>query len=539
MIEDSAAGGVGGDRATGPDAIVPGAAATAGPVRDRLLDLVIETIRRVPSAAALAALEAFLTEPSAGRALALWFGADAAVLRRPRPGRDRAAAKRQLLQAIDRDIARIDAEMTAQVNAILHHRRFQRLEASWRGIAYLVALGDADDRVRLRVLDLDWAELCRDLDRAMEFDQSALFSKIYSEEFGMPGGVPFGVLIGDYEVRHRRGPGHPTDDVAALKSVAQVAAAAFAPFIVGCSPVMFGIDSFAELGVPIDLGGTFRHIDYARWNSFQEAEDSRFVGLALPRILMRRPHADLGPRVVDGFRFQETVEGREPGKYLWGTAVYAFAGVLIRAFSSAGWFAEIRGAPRDRIAGGLVTDLPVPWFATDREGIALRYSTDVSISDRQDTELSSLGFIPLSKCKDTEYSVFYGNQSAQRAKRYDRPSATINAQLSAMLQYILCVSRFSHYVKVIGRDRIGALGTPGEVQDMLQRWLQRYTTANDDASLDEKARFPLRDAAVQVREQPGRPGSYGCTIHLKPHFQLDQVVSSFKLVTELTSPLPP
>ncbi len=510
----------------------PAAAAAAirtpsGPVRDRVFDWASEAGRDHPAAEA-AALDGFLEEPDAGRALIKWFGAGSQWLRRP-------LSRRRLLHALDRDIAALDRALSAQVNAILHEPRFQRLEASWRGLVYLVTESETDERIWLRVLSLGWTELCRDLERAMEFDQSQLFAKVYSEEFGMPGGVPFGVLIGDYEVQHRRTPGHPTDDVAALKALSHVAAAAFAPIMLGCSPIMLGVDNFAGLGVPVDLTGTFRHVDYARWNSFQDSEDARFVGLVLPRVLMREPHRDVSHR-IDRFRFHEEAAARDVDRYLWGTAVYAFAGVLIRAFSQFGWFADIRGAPRDRLAGGMVTNLPVACFATDRIGVVPRYSTDVAVSERQEMELSGLGFVPLSHCHDTPFSAFFANQSAQRAKRYDRPAATINAQLSAMLQYILCVSRFSHYIKVIGRDRVGALGTPGEVQSMLSRWLQRYITANENAPAEEKARYPLSEASVQVREVEGRPGNYHCTIHLKPHFQLDQVVSSFKLVTELASP---
>ena len=460
------------------------------------------------------------------RSLLAWFG-DSLMT-------DPGLRRRRLVERIDRDIAAIDRLMSEQVDAILHHSRFQRLEASWRGVWYLARQVEDPARIKVKLLDASWAEVCRDQDRAIEFDQSQLFDKVYSTEFGMPGGEPYGVLIGDYEVRHRRSSAHPTDDVAALKGIAAVAAAAFAPFIVGAAPSLLGLDSFQDLTLTIDLNTIFKQKDYTAWRSLREIDDARFVGVTAPRILMRLPHEDAPGNRFD-FRYREKVEGPDLEKYLWGPASYAFGSILIRAFADYGWFADIRGAPRDALTGGLVTDLPVHCFGTDADGIAIKYSTDVSISEKQEIELSNLGFIPLSKCKETEYSVFYSNQSIQIPKRYDKKIAVANARLSSMLQYMMCVARFSHYVKVIGRDRVGAFTTPEECQDFLYRWLMRYCTSNDNAPLSQKARFPLREANVQVREQAGRPGDYLATVHLRPHYQLDQVVAGFRLVTEVAS----
>jgi len=343
------------------------------------------------------------------------------------------------------------------------------------------------------------------------------------------------VLVGDYEVQHRITPDHRTDDIAALKAMSGVAAAAFAPFIVGISPAMLGIDSFRDLTLPIDLAGTFRMPDYQRWKTLQEIEDARFIGLVLPRILMRHPYRDDGSR-IDGFRFEEDVDRDDERGHLWGSAAYAFASVIMRAFSRSGWFTDIRGARRDTEGGGLVIDLPVPSFETDRPGIAMKYSTEIAFTERQEKELADLGFIPLSKAKDTPYSVFYSNQSAQVHKRYDTVAATVNARISSMLQYMFCVSRFAHYLKVLARDKVGSFSTPEECEVYLRKWLQGYCNANDRAGPETLARYPLREGAVQVSEPPGRPGIYQCTIHLRPHFQLDQVISEFKLVTELAPP---
>ncbi len=469
-------------------------------------------------------VQAFLRAASPDEALAVWLGG-----RLPQRG---TGSRRRLLAALDRDIAEIDRLLAEQLNAILHHPKFQMLEASWRGLLYLVGVAEAVEGAKVRVLNAGWGEICRDLDRAVEFDQSALFEKIYSEEFGTPGGEPFGLIVADYYMQHARGPGHPTDDVAALRALSQIAAAAFAPVVTGCTPVLFGLDSFRELHVALDLESVFGQPQYARWRSLQESEDARFVGIVLPRILMRRPYAHDGSR-CDGFRFRETAAEVGHDGYLWGNAAYAFASVVVRAFGVSGWFAEIRGAAQDSLSGGLVVDLVVDEFATDSPGIASKFSTEVSISERQEKELADLGFIPLMRSHNTDFSVFYSNQSIQRPRHYDRAAATANARLSAMLQYVLCVSRFAHYVKVIGRDRIGAFATPEECEAYLQRWLLNYCMGNDDASPELRARYPLHEARVQVRELPGRPGAFACTVHLRPHFQLDQVVSTFRLVTEL------
>jgi type VI secretion system protein ImpD len=487
----------------------------------------VEAALAKPGEPARRRLDAFLEAPDPAVALAAWFG-DFRQLGRPLDA-GRVAA------ALDRDIAAIDALMSDQVDAVLHARRFQRLEAIWRGSAYLVRQSAGDEEVKIRLLDLSWAELCRDLERAVEFDQSQLFDKVYNAEFGMPGGEPYGLLIGDYEVRHRRAAGHPTDDIAALKNMSQVAAAAFAPFVVGASPAMLGLDGFGELALPLDLGSLFRQVEYSRWRSLRDSEDARFVGVTLPRVLMRLPYRD-DPGRTDRFRFREDTSAQDLSGYLWATAGFAFAAVAIRAFADFGWFADIRGAPRDHLAGGMVAGLPVPSFATDAEGVAQTYSTDASISERLENELSAFGFIPLSDAKQTEYAVFYGNQSVQQPKRYDRALATANAQLSAMLQYILCVSRFSHYVKVLARDRIGSFESPEDCESFLSNWLMDYVTGDDNAPLAVKAQYPLREASVQVREAAGRPGEFMASINLRPHFQLDQVVSSFKLVTEVAGP---
>ncbi len=479
-------------------------------------------------------LDRFLAATDWAVALANWLGPEAC--------RSLSADRGMLKQRLDRDIAYLDEQLNQQVNAVLHHRQFQALEASWRGLRYLVDSSSrlaAERTVRIRVLDISWRELARDLERAMEFDQSQFFEKVYTREFGSPGGEPFGLLIGDYFVRHRPGLAHADDDVAVLKGISQVSAAAFAPFITGVHPALFGLDSFHELGLPIDLQRVFRQQEYRLWQTLRDFEESRFIGLVLPHILLRLPYEDDGSR-VDGFPFHESVATRDNQCYLWGNAAFAFAAVAIQAFDNNGWLADIRGVRQNEetgrmvAAGGLVSSLPVASFTTDRSGLAPRFSTDVQITQTREKELDELGLISLCHCWDTPWSAFYSNSSVQAPKTYDSAAASVNARLSSMLQYTLCVSRFAHFIKIIGRAKVGTVRTAHELETLLQNWFLRYSTAREDSSLDEKARYPLREARVQVKAAPGKPGSFICTAHLRPHFQLEQLVAAIRLETEIT-----
>ncbi|WP_084437587.1 type VI secretion system contractile sheath large subunit [Niveispirillum irakense] len=436
---------------------------------------------------------------------------------------------------IDQMIAAIDRLLTAQVNAILHHPRFQQLEASWRGLLQLVETAASARAVKIRMLDVAWRELARDLERSIEFDQSQLFAKVYNEEFGTPGGEPFGLLIGDYYVRHNRSADHPTDDVGTLKSIAAVAAAAFCPFVTSCSPALFGLDSFSDMGGTADLSRSFDGPDFIRWRALRDADDARFVGLALPRILMRRPYGH-DPSRVDGFRFAEHAGRPGARDYLWGNAAFAFATVAMRAYHHYGWFADIRGAPEEMDTGGVVMDFPGHAFPSFGHSGPTAAPLEVYLSDTQEKQLSEMGMVPLSRVGYLDACVFYSTQSLHNAKTYDRATATSNARLSAMLQYVLCASRFAHYIKLIGRDKIGSFATASDFEDHLRNWLRSYCLGNDDAATAFKARYPLREAEVQVRDIAGRPGAFGCVIHLKPHFQLDDIQTSFRLVTELVGP---
>lgn len=434
--------------------------------------------------------------------------------------------------AIMRSIAALDDMINEQLNVIIHHEKFQKLEASWRGLWYLAVQADGTRGIKIRMLDMSWAEVVRDISRAIEFDQSQLFQKVYNEEYGSPGGEPYGVLIGDYEISHRPSKRHPHDDLTTLQGLSEVAAASFAPFITSASPELFGMDDYSGFGLPLNLDAIFAQEEYIKWRSFRQRADARFVGLTLPRVLMRLPYRTT-PGSYKGVFFYEKTGAKTSAHYLWGNAAYAFAGILIREFANVGWFGHIRGVPRNQLGGGLVTSLPVDCFHTDAENIAHKPVTDVIITDAIEREISDLGFVPLCQCYDTPFAAFYSNQSTQKPKRMETREASVNAKLSSMLQHMLCGSRIAHYIKVIIRDKVGSLITADECEDYLRNWLFKYTTGREDLDWEEQARYPLREAAVQVREHPGKPGQFVCVMHLRPHYQLDNMVSELELVTEL------
>ncbi|MBP2293216.1 type VI secretion system contractile sheath large subunit [Azospirillum rugosum] len=445
------------------------------------------------------------------------------------------AGDRDRLRAeVDRLIAAIDQALTEQVNAILHHPRFQRMEAGWRSLHRLVQAAAEVEAAKIRVLPVSWTEVCRDLERAADFDQSVLFARIYSDEFGTPGGEPYGLLIADYEVQHRLGPGHASDDVAALGGLAAIAAAAFAPMVLGCAPAMLGVERFSDLTPTTDLSFVFQGAEHTRFARLQAQEDARFLGLALPRVLVRAPYADDGTR-CDGFRFREHTEAPAGRELLWGNAAFAFGAVVLRAFANHGWLADIRGARLDELAGGLVTHLPRADFATDRWGVAVRAPLEIGLTERQERALSEQGLLPLVRARETPYCVFNSCQSVQQPAAHTTDAAGANARLSALLSAMLCVSRFAHYIKVLARDRVGSVSTPEQCQAWIEDWLRTYIMGNDDASVEMKARYPLRDGRVQVVEPPGRPGHFECIIHLQPHFQFEQAVASFRLTTRVAA----
>lgn len=441
--------------------------------------------------------------------------------------------KTEVASALTHLVAELDELISEQVNEVLHHRRFQRLEAAWRGLrlvldAVVEERGRGASNIIVRVLSVTWREIHRDFERAVEFDSSHLFKKIYEEEFGTAGGLPFGVMIGDYEVQPRPTGEHPFDDMAILENMAGVAAAAFCPFVCSASPAMFGVDSFAELEHTKDLRRGFQLAEFVKWRSLRRLEDARFIGLAIPRIVLRSPYA-IGDS--EGFCFVENSAGKQPDCFLWGSAAFAWATVLVRAFSESGWLADIRGSERNRDGGGLVTRLPLVPFDSCRPEVSRRSCVDLIVTDLQEAELSRLGFLSLCQCFDSPYCAFYSSQAIQEPMTYDDPLATNNAKLSGMLQYILCVSRFSHYLKVLARDAIGSVNEPEELERILDRWVKQYVTPDEDARPESKAKRPLRSAEIEVTRHPERPGTYQLIFRLLPHYQLDDLSVSIRLQT--------
>jgi len=424
--------------------------------------------------------------------------------------------------SIQARIAQIDRLISLQLNEVLHYPAFQKLEGTWRGIKYLIDQSETNDMLKIKVLNASKRELLKDLQRAPEFDQSALFKKVYEEEFGVFGGAPFAALLGDYEFG--RGP----EDIELLERISNVASAAHAPFMSAASSDLLNLTSYTQLGAPRDIGKIFDSTEYAKWKSFRQSEDSRYVALTLPHILMRLPYGK-DTKQVDAFDYEEAVDGSDHSKYLWGNAAYGLAARLTNSFARYGWCASIRGVE----GGGLVEGLPAQTFRTDEGDVALKCPTEVAITDRRENELADQGLVPLVHCKGTDYAAFFSVQTANKPKLYDKDAANANARLSAQLPYILAMSRFAHYLKAMMRDKIGSFMTRQDCEKFLNQWISNYVCADDNATQAAKAKLPLREAAIQVSEIPGKPGAYRAVAFLKPHFQLDELSVSLRLVADL------
>ena len=419
----------------------------------------------------------------------------------------------------------IDDKLSGQMDQILHHPDFQALEGSWLGLNYLVTNTDSGATLKLRLLNLSKEELLKDLEKAVEFDQSQLFKKVYEEEYGTFGGHPYSCLIGDYAF------GRNPQDISLLEKIAGVAAAAHAPFITAANSHMFDMDNFTQLNVPRDLAKLFESTELAKWRGFRESEDSRYVTLTMPHVLMRLPYGpDTCP--VEGLAYSEAVDGKDNSKFCWGNPAYALGLRITSAFSQYGWTAAIRGVE----GGGMVEDLPTYTFKTDDGDIALKCPTEVAIPDRREKELSDMGFVSLCHCKGTDYAAFFGGQTTQRALVYNTDDANANSTISARLPYVMAASRFAHYIKAMMRDKVGSFMTKGEVAKYLNTWIANYVLLNDDAPQAMKAKYPLREARVDVFDVPGKPGSYKAIVYLRPHFQLEELTASIRLVATLPAP---
>ncbi len=421
-----------------------------------------------------------------------------------------------------RRIVEIDKKLEAQINEILHNAEFQKLEGSWRGFQYLVMNTETGIRLKIKLLNATLDELRTDLTKAIEFDQSSLFKKIYEEEYGTFGGTPYSCLLGDFYFSSN------PQDISFLELMSGLAAAAHTPFITSVSPLFFNLDKFEDLPYPRDLTKLFESPDYVKWNAFRESEDSRYVSLVLPRILMRLPYGDNTCPVV-GFDFQEEVGVGETSKFCWGNAVYAVGQRITNAFALYSWTAAIRGVEN----GGVLEGLPAYVFTTTEGNKEIKCPTEVAITDRREKELSDLGFLCICYCKGSDYAVLFSSQTTQKTKMYNTDEANANAALSARLTYLLAASRFAHYIKIIMREKIGSFLTKENVETYLNNWLSGYILLNDDASATVKAQYPLREGRIDIYDVPGSPGKYKSVIYLRPHFQMEELTASIRLVATL------
>jgi type VI secretion system protein ImpC len=432
-----------------------------------------------------------------------------------------------VVKSIEAMIAQLDKKLTEQINLILHHQDFQKLEGAWRGLSYLVNNTETDEMLKIRFMNISKADLGKTLKRykGTAWDQSPLFKKIYEAEYGQFGGEPFGCLVGDYHFDQT------PPDVELLGEMSKVAAAAHTPFIAGASPTVMQMDSWQELANPRDLTKIFTTPEYAGWRSLRESEDSRYLGLAMPRFLSRLPYgAKTSP--VDEFDFEEDTGAADHSRYTWANAAYAMAVNINRSFKMYGWCSRIRGIE----SGGSVEGLPTHTFPTDDGGVDMKCPTEIAISDRREAELAKNGFMPLVHRKNSDFAAFIGAQSLQKPFEYDDPDATANANLSARLPYLFACCRFAHYLKCIVRDKIGSFKERDDMQVWLQKWVMNYVDGDPAHSSEStKAQKPLAAAEVQVEEVEGNPGYYSAKFFLRPHYQLEGLTVSLRLVSKLPS----
>jgi type VI secretion system protein ImpC len=435
-------------------------------------------------------------------------------------------------KTINQAIAAIDAKMSEQLAEIMHHDQFQKLEGSWRGLHHLVMNSETSKTLKLKMLNVTKREVFKDLDKAVEFDQSVLFKKLYETEFGMPGGEPYGALIGDYEFTN-----HP-EDIDMLQNLGGLCGAAHCPFVSAANSSMFGLDSYTELSQPRDIEKIFMGKKYTKWNSFRDSEDSRYVTLVMPRVLARLPYG-ANTKPVDEFDYEEfdmdpaSGESRpaEHDNYCWMNAAYAMGTNMTRAFAQTQWCTAIRGAEN----GGTVEGLPVHNFMSDDGDLDSKCPTEIGVTDRREAELSKEGFLPLCHYKNTDYSVFFGAQTTQRPKVYDADDATANAAICARLPYIMASSRIAHYLKCIARDKVGSFMERSEMETFLKRWISNYVLADDSPTAEMKAKYPLAEAKISVDEIPGAPGSYNAVAHMRPWLQMEELTASMRMVAKIPS----
>ena len=436
---------------------------------------------------------------------------------------------KNLTVTMNKAIAGIDAAISKQLSAIMHDEKFQKLEGSWSGLRHLVNNTETGSGQKIKLMNLTKKELYKDLSKAVEFDQSNIFKKIYSSEFDMSGGEPFGTILGDFEIDN-----HP-DDIELLSEMSHIAAAGFCPFITANSAKFFGFEDFTELSNPRDLERIFDSAEYTQWRSFRESDDSRFVTMVMPRTLARLPYGK-ATNPVEEFNFEElplnpdgTAKPTENNDYTWMNACYSMGTTLTNAFATYGWCTSIRGAEN----GGKVEGLPTHTFKSDDGSMHQQCPTEVGITDRREAELSKLGFLPLCHYKNTDFAVFFGSQTTQKPKKFSDPDSSANAEISSRLPYILATSRIAHYLKVMARDKIGSFMEAKDAENWLNQWINQYVNSSQNATEAQKAAYPLAAAKVEVKEVPGQPGVYSAVAWLRPWLQMEELTASLRLVANL------
>lgn len=429
------------------------------------------------------------------------------------------------INSVNAIVAEIDKKLTDQINEILHHADFQQLEGTWRGLKHLVSNTETSETLKIKVFNISKKELGKTLKRypGASWDQSPIFKKVYEEEYGTIGGDPFGCLIGDYYFDHS------PQDVELLRGVATIAAAAHAPFLSAAAPSLMGFDSWQELSNPRDVTKIFTTVEYAGWRSLRESDDARYIGLTMPRFLARLPYGS-NTEPVEEFAFEEDTAAADSSRYTWSNAAYAMASNINKAFATYGWCTRIRGVE----SGGTVEGLPCHSFPSDDGGVDMKCPTEISITDRREAELAKNGMMPLLHRKNSDQAVFIGAQSLHKPAQFEQAEATANASLAARLPYIFACSRFAHYLKCIVRDKIGSFKERADMERWLSDWILNYVDGDPaNSSEDIKARKPLAGAQVEVKDVEGKPGYYSAVFRLKPHYQLEGLTVSLRLVSRL------
>lgn len=422
---------------------------------------------------------------------------------------------------IDHHIAELDFQISRQLDEVMHHQEFQSVESLWRGLKSLVDKTDFRQNVKIELLDLSKDDLRQDFEDAPELIQSGLYQHTYTAEYDSPGGEPIAALISAYEFDAS------AQDMALLRNLSKVSAAAHMPFIGAVGPKFFLKQSMEEVAAIKDIGNYFDRAEYLKWKAFRDTDDARYIGLVMPRVLGRLPY---GPDTVPvrSFHYVEDVKGPDHHKYLWCSAAFSFAANMVKSFINNGWCVQIRGPQ----AGGAVTDLPIHLYDLGTGG-QVKIPSEVMIPETREFEFANLGFIPLSYYKNRDYACFFSANSTQKPARYDTADATANSRINARLPYIFLLSRIAHYLKLIQRENIGTTKDRRLLELELNTWVRGLVTEMTDPGDALQSSHPLRDARVAVEDIDDNPGFFRVRLFAVPHFQVEGMDISLSLVSRM------